>query len=200
MTPPESAPPTTADPDPAAPPSRWLVWASPGRVIAAAVAVLALVVAALVLTAGDGQGDQPMVGSPAPPLSGKTLDGGYATLSYPPGTTTVVNLWASWCVPCREELPMLGELAQRPPAPGVRVQTLNTGDGAVPARELLEELGLLGVLPTVLDPEGTTAVAWGARGIPETFVVDDTGTIVARRAGVLDEEWLADVLDEEAAR
>jgi cytochrome c biogenesis protein CcmG/thiol:disulfide interchange protein DsbE len=202
MTSPETGPPATTETarDPAGPASpRWLAWASPTRVIAAAVAVLALVVTALVLTADDGASKEPMVGRPAPPLSGKTLDGGRTTVRYPPGTTTVVNVWASWCGPCREELPLIGELARRPPVPGIRVRTLNTRDGEVPARELLAELGLRD-LPTILDPQGTTAVAWGVRGIPETFVVDDRGRIVARRVGVIDERWVAEVLVPEARR
>ncbi|WP_165947114.1 TlpA disulfide reductase family protein [Micromonospora sp. 15K316] len=165
------------------------------RLPAARATVLLLVVAvAAVLAAGLHGGPASTTGAagdpiPAPALHGTTLDGGRFDLAEARGQVVVVNVFASWCGPCRDELPLLDDIARRWSPYGLRVVGLNLRDGPEAVRALLSETGTTGL--TVLpDPDGTQAVRWGVRGVPETFVVDRDGRIVARRPGVVTQEWL----------
>ncbi|MGR6320227.1 TlpA disulfide reductase family protein [Micromonospora soli] len=127
--------------------------------------------------------------APAPALSGTTLDGGRFDLADARGHVVLVNVFASWCGPCRDELPLLVDAERRWSPQGLRLVGLNIRDGAEAVRSLLTETGAtrLTVLP---DPDGTRAVDWGVRGVPETFVIDRAGRIVDRQRGVVTREWL----------
>lgn len=130
-----------------------------------------------------------LLGQPAPPLHGRTLDGGHFALDSLEGSVVLVNVWASWCGPCRNELPLIRDASRRWADEGVEVVTINTRDGPVAARALLEEVNATDLL-TVRDSKGRLAVAWGATGVPETFVVDRSGIVRARRVGEVTPEWL----------
>ena len=127
-----------------------------------------------------------LIGKPAPefdlpPLEGLTRRGvpvpGFATSDLQgadlKGQVTVVNIWASWCGPCRDEHPYLMALSE---VDGVRLVGINNKDEPANARRFLGALGLpyeaVGV-----DPDGRTFVDWGAYGVPETFIVDARGII-----------------------
>jgi cytochrome c biogenesis protein CcmG/thiol:disulfide interchange protein DsbE len=139
--------------------------------------------------AGNAPGPSPLIGHQAPPLSGPTLSGGTANLSSLRGSVVLVNVWASWCTPCRQELPLLSDVAHVYRPDGLRVMTINTRDGPVPAREFLRQIHARG-LTTISDPDGARAVTWGVRGIPETFLVDRDGIVRARRVGAVTPAWL----------
>lgn len=113
-------------------------------------------------------------GAPAPGLSGDDFR----------GAITVVNVWASWCGPCRQEHPLLMELAKNP---AVRVVGINYKDNPENARRFLGALGnpyaAVGV-----DPSGRAAIEWGVYGVPETFVVGPDGTIRHKHIGPLTPE------------
>jgi cytochrome c biogenesis protein CcmG/thiol:disulfide interchange protein DsbE len=163
-----------------------------------AVALVALTATALLLgsaLAGSEGSTQtsPLVGSKAPALSGRTLSGSTYTLDPKPHTLTLVNVWASWCGPCRDEVPLVADTARRWSDRGVRVVTVDTTDGPVAARSLLAVSHAKGLL-TVQDPQGRIAVAWGVTGVPETFVVDGRGVVRAHRAGPVTRAWLAEQL------
>jgi cytochrome c biogenesis protein CcmG, thiol:disulfide interchange protein DsbE len=106
------------------------------------------------------------------------------------GRATVVNVFASWCVPCRAEHPVLTELAREH---GVPVIGLNWKDKAEDARAFLDELGdpfeRIGS-----DPSGRAGIDWGVYGVPETYVVDAEGRIRYKHVGPLSEEDLASVI------
>ena len=123
----------------------------------------------------------------APARRGSTVAGGHYQLS--PGQVTVVNVWASWCAPCRAEVPLVSRFAQEWAPRGVRVVTVDTRDGIDPAREFLESRRATGLL-AVQDPDGRLAISWGATGVPETFVLDRDGVVRAHRIGEVDEHWL----------
>ncbi len=156
-----------------------------------ALALLAVVVLAGAALVRGGAGEAaPLVGDPAPRLAGETLDGEEYTFDPAAHELTLVNVWASWCGPCRQELPLLSEVARA--APGrVAVVTVNTRDGAVAARSLLEETGTENLL-AVQDPRGRIAVSWGATGVPETFVVDAEGVVRGHVAGAVTRAWVQD--------
>jgi len=93
----------------------------------------------------------------------------------------IVNVWASWCVPCRDEHPVLMDLADDPE---VRVLGINYKDGPENARRFLGTLGnpfdRVGV-----DPNGRSAIEWGVYGVPETFIVDADGVILHKHIGAI---------------
>lgn len=141
-----------------------------------------------------GPGGTVMDGEPAPALAGTTLAGQHFRLR-PDGRVTVVNIWASWCGPCRQELPTLVRMQRQWQGHGVRFVTINTKDGPVAARWFLHRLHVRHLL-AVSDPQGRLAVAWGATGVPETVVVDRHGVVRARWLGAVQQGWL----DEELQR
>jgi cytochrome c biogenesis protein CcmG, thiol:disulfide interchange protein DsbE len=111
---------------------------------------------------------------------------GLATADLQKGTVTLVNVWASWCVPCREEHPLLMELASRE---DVRVVGINYKDDPENARRFLVTLGIP-FAAVGADPAGRAAVDWGVYGVPESFLVDGKGTIRLKWIGPLSREAL----------
>jgi cytochrome c biogenesis protein CcmG/thiol:disulfide interchange protein DsbE len=102
------------------------------------------------------------------------------------GRVTLVNFFASWCAPCREEQPALMTLAHRP---GVTLDGIAYKDKPEDSRRFLERLGNpyahIGV-----DRDGTTAIDFGVYGVPETYVIDGSGRIRYRHVGPLTAEDL----------
>ena len=162
------------------------------------VVVLLLVLGSIaVLRTGFGRGptviDTVLMDQPAPPLSGPTLNGGTADIADYAGQVVVVNVWASWCVPCRREHPLLIRAAEALEPYGVQFIGMNTQDTVEDARAFMDEMGGL-PYPSVLDPDGRWAVEWGTFGVPETFVIDTAGRIRAKRIGELTEGWIVDAV------
>ncbi|MFK8249982.1 DsbE family thiol:disulfide interchange protein [Ancylobacter terrae] len=128
-----------------------------------------------------------------PPLEGLARDGapvpGIAPADFA-GGITVLNVWASWCVPCRDEHPFLVELSK---VPGIRLIGLNYKDDAENARRFLGRFGnpfaAVGV-----DTAGRAAIDWGVYGVPETFVIGPDGKIAYKFVGPLDADGLKDRL------
>ncbi|SCF09561.1 cytochrome c biogenesis protein CcmG, thiol:disulfide interchange protein DsbE [Micromonospora viridifaciens] len=162
----------------------------PAVVLAVTVAVGTLVALGLRAPATPTHADSgTSAPAPAPELSGPTLDGGRFDLATARGQVVLINVFASWCGPCRDELPLLVEAERRWSPHGLRLVGLNVRDGAEAVRALLAETRATGL--TVLpDPDGTRSVEWGVRGVPETFVVDRDGRIVERQRGVVTPAWL----------
>ncbi|MGH2970181.1 MAG: TlpA family protein disulfide reductase [Solirubrobacteraceae bacterium] len=105
------------------------------------------------------------------------------------GTPIVLNFWASWCVPCREEAPVLERGWRRARERGVLFLGLNMQDVREDARAFIRELGL--DFPHVRDPSKDTARAWGVTGIPETFFIGRDGQVVGHVIGTVSAEQLA---------
>jgi cytochrome c biogenesis protein CcmG/thiol:disulfide interchange protein DsbE len=130
-----------------------------------------------------------LIGRPAPAFDLAPLEGLMANGAPVPGLaqadlkgrTTIVNIFASWCAPCREEHPLLMELAKDP---NVRVVGINMKDDPDNARRFLGALGnpfsAVGV-----DPKGRAGIEWGVYGVPETFIVGPDGTIRHKQIGPL---------------
>ena len=109
------------------------------------------------------------------------------------GRPLVVNFWASWCVPCRKEMPALQAVAERLEGRVVFIG-INHQDGRRPAAEFQDEVGVR--YPSGYDPDGAVAPNFGVVGLPTTVLVDARGRIVGRRLGEASvEELLVFVVD-----
>ena len=115
-----------------------------------------------------------------------TGDGAPVALSDFAGKAVVLNLWATWCMPCVREMPGLDALAQAVAASGVAVLPLSSDHGGAEAvRRFYDERGIKR-LPVMLDPRSAVAEAVNARGIPTTLLIDKQGQEVAWIEGAVD--------------
>lgn len=105
----------------------------------------------------------------------------------------VVNIWASWCLPCRSEAPLLRQ-AHAEFGDRVAFIGINTQDAQAPARQFLDEFQL--DFPNYFDPDGRVPAALGGIGVPRTYFVAPGGEIVKTHSGILDEQTLALQIDE----
>lgn len=135
-----------------------------------------------------------LIGRPAPefvlpPIQGSATPG-FSTADLRQGRVTVVNVWASWCAPCRDEHPHLMALARDP---SIVLVGINNKDAADNARRFLGQLGnpyaRIGA-----DLNGRVSIDWGVYGVPETFVVDGAGRITYKYVGPLTPAIIADQL------
>lgn len=104
------------------------------------------------------------------------------------GSPAVVNYWASWCAPCREEAPRLESAWKLARRQGVLFLGLNMQDITGDARAFLREFGVS--YPTIRDPTDATARSWGATGIPETYFLSSRGEVVGHVIGVVSDDQL----------
>jgi cytochrome c biogenesis protein CcmG/thiol:disulfide interchange protein DsbE len=95
------------------------------------------------------------------------------------GKAVVVNFWASWCIPCRDEAPVLQKTYERYRGRGLVVLGVDVNDFRQDARRFMRRYGV--TYPVVYDGKGSTVGKWGVRGFPETFFVDRTGKLVGER-------------------
>jgi thiol-disulfide isomerase/thioredoxin len=144
--------------------------------------------------AGDGslvllpEGQRP----PAPDLVGETLDGETFRLSDHLGEVVVMNVWASWCAPCRAEAPTLADLSAEYADKGVQFVGLDTRDSDVSARAFVERFGL--DYPNVIDRDGRLQLLFSdslpPQAIPSTLVIDAQGRVAGRALGRVSESSL----------
>ena len=128
------------------------------------------------------------VGSVAPPLEGKTLDGTKRTktLADYAGKVVLVNIWATWCEPCRVEMPAIEKLHREFGPQGLAVVAISVDDPGEEEhiRAFAKELGL--TFEILHDPARKTAASYQATGFPETFVIGREGTIRKKVIGAAD--------------
>lgn len=128
----------------------------------------------------------PLIGRPAPALDLERLDAGAAAEPLQ-GQVWVLNVFASWCGPCRAEMPVLGDLAQQS---GARVVGLDYRDSPELGLAFLQRHGNPYAF-TWRDPQGRGSLAWGVTGVPETFVIDRHGIVRLRHTGSVTAEDLS---------
>jgi cytochrome c biogenesis protein CcmG/thiol:disulfide interchange protein DsbE len=135
----------------------------------------------------------PVVGHPAPDIMLPALSGGDFKLSEQRGKPVVLNFWATWCPPCRAELPELKSANERY-ASQVAIVGVNQAEPAETVAQLAAELGITFPLP--LDQRGDVSRAYGVRSLPTTFFIDRSGVIRQIHAGPLTEATLEQLLRE----
>jgi thiol-disulfide isomerase/thioredoxin len=130
------------------------------------------------------QPDDPAAGGRTlPAVTLDCLGGGELDLGRAPGTPTVVNLWASWCTPCREELPVMQELADAG-AGELQVLGVISKDGVPQADSFATDAGV--TFPGAFDGEGRLMAELGINGLPYTYFVDADGALVHTESGPVD--------------
>jgi cytochrome c biogenesis protein CcmG/thiol:disulfide interchange protein DsbE len=134
----------------------------------------------------------PLIGKPAPAFQLPTLDGGEIDSAAFRGQVIVVNFWASWCVPCKEEAPELQAFAARWAGRGVNLVGIVYNDDESKAGEFRDRYEL--TYPQTLDPGGRTAIDYGVFGVPETYVIARDGTVMAKLLGAVDAATLERVV------
>jgi len=166
---------------------------TPVRIALALLPLLALValiaVFALNINRDPSLVQSVLINKPAPAFSLPAVEGlpvpGFDTRKLE-GQVTVVNVFASWCIPCRDEHPVLEALKQKT---GVPLYGINQKDAPDQAAAFLAQLGnpydAIGA-----DRDGRTSIDWGVYGVPETFVVDKTGAIRYKQIGPITLEAL----------
>lgn len=114
------------------------------------------------------------------------LGGGNHALADLVGRVAVVNFWATWCAPCRAEMPALDALRAEMAPEGVEVIAIATGHNRLPSIEAFYEKAALKHLPVLLDPKKGLAQGMGVAGLPVTVVLNKEGAEVARMIGEAD--------------
>ena len=156
---------------------------------------LAAALAVQLLTGDPGKVPSALIDKPVPefalpPVQGFEEAGGFATADLGKGEIALVNIFASWCGPCRIEHPLLMALAEAGTVPLYGINYKDTPDDAE------RWLGRFGNPYTLMgaDLDGRTGIDWGVYGVPETFVIDGAGRIRHRHVGVLTPQDIDDTI------
>jgi cytochrome c biogenesis protein CcmG/thiol:disulfide interchange protein DsbE len=178
---------------------------SPAWIAAAVIGLLVLALLAYGLVTGSSQ--PPREGDPVPDFALTALDGTAMALPSQQGEVVVLNFFASWCNPCREEAAALEETWRQ--YEGQEVQFYGIAykdaaskaaykDAASKAQAFLDEFGV--TYPSAIDTGNRTARAYGVTGVPETFVIDSTGNLVHHFLGAITQGQLSAEIDRALAQ
>ncbi|HEX2850308.1 MAG TPA: TlpA disulfide reductase family protein [Acidimicrobiales bacterium] len=127
----------------------------------------------------------PLIGKPAPEVTGPGLDGSTVRLSAYQGRYVLLNFFASWCVPCRNEHDDLLKFTARHQAAGdAQVLAVIFDDDPATVRTWFQKNG--GTWPVIEDPNGKVSLDFGVRGPPESFLIAPDGTVLTRIIGEVD--------------
>lgn len=117
----------------------------------------------------------PQVGFAAPDFSLETLDGETVTLSDLRGQVVLVNFWATWCPPCRKEMPAIQQLYEQYQGQGFTVLAVDLQESKAEVATFTAQMGL--TFPILIDSGGQVFSQYGVRALPSTFFVDPNGII-----------------------
>lgn len=123
-------------------------------------------------------------GRAAPPLQALDMQGQTWTLERLRGRAVLINFWATWCPPCRAEMPSLQQLAEIYGPEQLQVLAVNVGEGPRRIAQYLQSSGL--ALTVLLDPKSEISKAWGASVLPTTILIDAEGRPRLRVRGEVD--------------
>ena len=151
--------------------------------------ICAVILLALFAASGCNKPLEPAVeGKPAPDFTLKDLAGNPVQLSTLKGKVVLVNFWATWCPPCREEIPSMVKMNQAMQGKPFQLLAISIDEGGKDAvADFFKKGGV--TLPALLDTDGAIAKRYGTTGVPETFVIDTKGVIMKKIVGGMD--WSA---------
>lgn len=158
------------------------------------VVVIAFVAVLANRPAVDGNVANPLVGKDAPVIAGAAIDDRQVDLANLRGRWAVVNFFATWCIECRREHPELIKFTEKnggPQDPALVAVAFDRNDVAA-TRSYFAQYG--GSWPVVPDRDGSIALNYGVRGLPETFVIDPEGRIAARIKGEVTSDGLEGII------
>ena len=128
----------------------------------------------------------PMRGKPVPSFALPDLNGKIVTMDQHRGKIVFINIWATWCAPCREEMPSMQALYNKLKGDKFEMLAISIDeDGIKSVGPFVEEFGL--TFPILLDPSGETSKKFKTTGVPETFIIDKQGVIIYHSLGP--EQW-----------
>jgi thiol-disulfide isomerase/thioredoxin len=145
-------------------------------------------VLALAAVACAGEGPAPVVGRRAPDFDLAAIDGGRVSLAGLQGKPVVVNFFATWCTPCKKELPAFQALSAQYADRGLTFLLVDMQEDPDDVAVFLGELGVS--LPAVVDSSGEVGKTYRVRGLPSTFFVGRDGVIKQAQLGELDTRLL----------
>jgi DsbE subfamily thiol:disulfide oxidoreductase len=199
-------------PAPTPPPTEGTTTAAGRSRKAAVIAFLCLIAGLAVILAGvrelqnrgtegikdfsvaDRQATAQVENTPAPSFTMETLDGGTVSLDEMRGDIVVVNFWATWCGPCRQEAPGFRHLSRKYGSQGVRFLGINERDNRAAAQAFVREFGL--GYPSAFDPTGSLADDFALYAMPTTFVLNPEGIIRYRFVGYVTETELQAAIED----
>lgn len=147
--------------------------------------LLLLLAALFVLASCHHEPAAPVFGPPMPPYKAQRLDGKPFDVAGERGSVILLNVWATWCGPCRFEIPELGRLHAKYATRGFKVIGVSVDEGgAADVRQFVSDQKI--AYPIVVDPEGKLATLLNTTVIPTSIVVDKTGHIVWKHFGIVD--------------
>jgi cytochrome c biogenesis protein CcmG, thiol:disulfide interchange protein DsbE len=138
--------------------------------------------------AGAGSQPAPVTGSLAPDFRLANLTGGQLALSQLRGRMVIINFWATWCPPCKEEMPLLQAFANQHSADTVLLG-VNDDEEAPAVQSFAEDNHL--TFPILLDPGGKISDLYRVRAYPSTYFIDMTGKVSAYHIGILSNELIS---------
>ena len=139
-------------------------------------------------SSATGRSGMTRIGKPAPQFAMQLLGGGEFRLSDHEGRPLVINFWASWCPPCRQESPAFERQWRRYRDTGIQFVGVDIQDDVSDAEAYVREFGL--TFPNGLDPDGKITIDYGVIGLPVTFFVGSSGIVEGRWVGAIPEEKL----------
>lgn len=152
---------------------------------------LGLSILSLGLKTGSAQperkGESVALGLPAVNFELATLGGETLALNQMRGKPVIINFWATWCPPCREEMPLFQKYYEEK-SPDLMVLGINVMEPAHLIQPYVNEMGI--TFPIVLDEKGEVEAHYLVRGLPTTFFLDAEGVVRAQHIGLLDETLL----------
>lgn len=135
--------------------------------------------------AGCGESPIAAVGKPAPVFDTVNMDGDVWSLSKQKGQVVFLNFWATWCAPCREEMPSMQRLYDKLPKDTFKMVALYNRDKPELVKSFAAKLGI--TIPILSDEQNIIGERYGITGLPETFIIDKSGVIREKYIGPY--EW-----------
>ncbi len=149
------------------------------------ISLIILVLCLLFIIAACGESPVATVGKPAPNFDTVDLKGEVWSLSKLKGKVVFVNFWATWCAPCREEMPSMQRLYAKMPKEKFEMIALFNNDKPAVVKNFVAKLGI--TIPILSDEYNFAGPKYGLTGVPETFIIDKQGIIREKFIGPA--EW-----------